>query len=164
MRTAIVFSMIVASVAAGACGARSSSTQLPTSRTGLARVRIDGGARPIAAEVADTDGSRTLGLGGRDALADGAGMLFVFPRDTTPGFWMKDMRFPLDMVWIDAGKRVIGVTADVQPQPGATDNALALYQPPSPVQYVLELSAGAAARLGLAAGKQLSFALPSAAE
>ena len=87
-------------------------------------------------------------------------MLFDLGTTQNTSFWMKDMRFPLDMVWVTEDKRIAGVTADIQPQPGAPDNQLQLYPAPVPVRSVLELNAGVAAERGLGAGTQLSFTLP----
>ena len=95
-----------------------------------------------------------------DALPDDAGMLFDLHEMRIPVFWMKGMRFPLDMVWIGEDRRVAEVTANVSPQPGVADGDLARISPASPVRYVLELNAGAAGRYGLGAGTQLAFDLP----
>ena len=74
-------------------------------------------------EVADTDASRTLGLSGRDSLDSGAGMLFTFDAPGIYPFWMKDMKFPLDMVWIDSGK-VVDVVTLRPPVPGGPPTAV----------------------------------------
>src|SRR5882672_5260542 len=58
----------------------------------------------IQAYNADTDALRTLGLSGHSPLAADEGMLFIFPAPGEYGFWMKDMLFPLDLVWIAADK------------------------------------------------------------
>ena len=64
------------------------------------------------------------------------------------------------MVWITEDRTVAGVATDVQPQPGAADSDLTLYRSPAPVRYVLELNAGAAARLGFSDGARVGFDLP----
>jgi hypothetical protein len=146
-----------------------SSRQAPTATPAVTpvafattRLRIDApdAPRDIGVEVASAPAQTERGLGYRDALPAGAGMVFDLHETRVPSFWMKGMRFPLDMVWIGEDKRVAGVTANVPPQPGALDEQLRRYSPDAPVRYVLELNAGAAARLGIAAGTRLSFALP----
>ena len=129
---------------------------------GTAQIRFDTpqGARDIDVEVASSPAQSERGLGYRDRLAPDAGMIFDLHETRVPAFWMKGMRFSLDMVWIGEDKRVAGVTAGVQPQPGAPDEQLRRYAAPSPVRYVLELNAGAAARLGMIDGVQLMFTLP----
>ncbi len=85
-------------------------------------------------------------------------MWFEFETPRIASFWMRGMRFPLDMVWIDADLRVVGVTADVpHALPGTPDSDLPTYTSPSPVRYVLELNAGTAAQHGIAPGSQVRF-------
>lgn len=111
-------------------------------------------------ELATTPQQSERGLGYRDALAPDAGMLFDLGNTRTQAFWMKGMRFALDFVWIAGDKRVVAVTADVPPQPGAPDTELRLYSSPQPVRYVLEINSGAGVRLGIDTGTQLSFDTP----
>lgn len=111
-------------------------------------------------EVASSAAQSERGLGYRDALPEDAGMLFDLHETRIPVFWMKGMRFPLDMVWIGEDGRVAEVTANIPPQPGAADVDLARISPAAPVRYVLELNAGAAGRLGIGAGTQFAFDLP----
>lgn len=118
------------------------------------------GARAIDVEVASTSAQSERGLGYRDALAPDAGMIFDLHGTRVATFWMKGMRFPLDLVWIGEDKRIAGTTTDLQPEPGTADAQLRSYSSPAPVRYVLELNAGATARLGLTPGSQLTFALP----
>lgn len=93
-----------------------------------------------------------LGLGGRDSLPKDSGMLFVFPKAGVFGFWMKGMRFPLDIVWIGADKRVVGVDPGIYPEtyPG-------IFYPPSEIRYVLELNSHSATEFGIATGTKLVF-------
>lgn len=117
-------------------------------------------ARAIDVEVASTPAQSERGLGYRDALAPDAGMIFDLHETRVATFWMKGMRFPLDMVWIGEDRRVVGITADVRPEPGVDDGQFHRYSSTAPVRYVLELNAGAAARIGLTPSSQLTFALP----
>jgi hypothetical protein len=129
-----------------------SSTQL--------RIETPQGARDIEVEVATTPAQSERGLGYRDALPADAGMIFDLHASTRAQFWMKGMRFALDMVWIGEDRRVVSVTADIPPQPGVPDAELRRYSPNTPVRYVLELNANTAARFGIAPGTQLTFTLP----
>ncbi len=123
----------------------------------------DGAPMSMRVEVASSAVQSERGLGYRDSLAEDAGMLFDLHEARIPVFWMKGMRFPLDMVWIGDDRRVAAVTENVQPQPGVADEGLTRVSPPAPVRYVLELNAGAAARHGIGAGTQLAFELPPSA-
>ncbi len=124
------------------------------------RIKAPQGARDIEVEVASTAAQSERGLGYRDALAADAGMIFDLHTTHRAEFWMKGMRFALDMVWIGEDKRVVSITPNIPPQPGVPDAQLRRYSPDVPVRYVLELNANAAARLGIAPGTQLAFALP----
>ena len=102
--------------------------------------------------VASTSEQQSLGLGQRDALPANEGMLFPFAVPGQYGFWMKDMRFSLDMVWISADKRVVMVSRDVSP----ASYPEVLY-PPNPISYVLELNRDSAVRFGIATSTKLVF-------
>ena len=116
------------------------------------RAVVEVGGASVAAEVADDDASRARGLSGRDRLDPDAGMLFVLPGDS-PSFWMKGMRFPIDIVWI-RGARVVDVTADVPP-PAGTNEALATYSPERPANRALEVNAGWADQHGVERGDRV---------
>lgn len=108
----------------------------------------------IKVMVADTDASREQGLSYRSSLPANQGMLFVFDDPGMYAFWMKDMHFPLDMVWINSDKMVVGVSRDLSP-----DTYPSTFPPPSPVPYVLEINAGSADKLGLVSGAKIDFDL-----
>jgi uncharacterized protein len=107
------------------------------------------GDAPVRAEVADDEASLERGLSGRNRLGADDGMLFLLP-DDSPSFWMKGMRFPLDVVWIKNG-RVVDVTADVPP-PSGPGARLPTYSPARPADRALEVNAGWAARHGVGPG------------
>jgi uncharacterized membrane protein (UPF0127 family) len=160
---AVLFAL--AALALAACSGGSAAPATPSApaaatRARLATTTVHAGSHAIPVEVAATAPEREQGLGDRDALPRDAGMLFDMERDVSPDFWMKGMRFALDLVWIDARKKVVGVTPDVPPQPGVPDERLLRYRPPSPVRFVIEVNAGAARGLGLEDGAQVSFDLP----
>ncbi len=69
----------------------------------------------INALVADNDYSRTKGLSGRDILAPNEGLLFVFDKEGHHGFWMKEMNFPIDIVWLNKDKKIVHIEHNVLP-------------------------------------------------
>lgn len=87
---------------------------------------------------------------GRPSLDNDKGMLFIFPSEASPSFWMQGMLIPLDIVWIDGRLNVVGVAPNVPPHSGS--GSPATYHPPQPVLYVLEVSAGVADQLGIVPG------------
>jgi len=113
-------------------------------------IRAPGGI--ITAEVASSSEQQAKGLGGRASLQSSHGMIFPFTYPGDYGFWMKDMHFPLDMVWISSNEKVVGVTAGISP-----DTYPTVFYPPLAISYVLELNAGDADRFGIATDTQLEF-------
>jgi uncharacterized protein len=116
------------------------------------------GDASFAIELAVTLQQRAQGLSGRPSLAPGTGMLFIFGSESRHSFWMKDMRFPLDMVWISAEYAVVDITEDVPPpDPGQTTSDLPTYMPAEPAQYVLEINAGEAGSADIRIGDMVEF-------
>ncbi len=107
----------------------------------------------IEAEVVDTQLTRDKGLGGRNSLGANQGMLFVFEQEGLHHFWMKGMKFSLDIVWLSSQKKVLHLETNVSPDTYPEK----IYTSPTPALYVLELPAGRAAELGIAKGVVLSW-------
>lgn len=113
------------------------------------RQRIAVGETPLLVEVADEPAERAAGLSDRCDLAAGEGMLFLFPEDGATSFWMKQMRFAIDIVWINDGAIVQLDNAVPAPGPGEYP---AVINPRQPADTVLEVPAGYAAIQGWAVG------------
>jgi uncharacterized membrane protein (UPF0127 family) len=112
----------------------------------------------FSVEVVDTPGQRAQGLSGRPALKQGTGMLFVFDSEALHSFWMKEMQFPLDFVWVSGQCAVVDVTLGAPPPASGQPLAdLPVYTPQAPVRYVLEINAGEVAAAGIAPGNSVKF-------
>ena len=119
-------------------------------------VRVDDLVFPV--ELAADPDKRIRGLSGRASLDSGTGMLFVFENTERFRFWMKDMQFSLDIVWISSGCVVVDISVDVPyPDPSTPLSDLPRYSPESVARYVLEINGGEAADLGLGAGDPVEF-------
>ena len=106
----------------------------------------------LSVRVADDNNERKIGLSQTISLPDSEGMLFVFDQENQiPIFWMKDMAFPIDMIWISDYK-VVDITASA---PVETTSKLPTYSPRSLVNMVLEVPAGWAQENGITVGDQL---------
>lgn len=117
------------------------------------------GGTSFKIELAETSQQVTRGLSGRASLAQGTGMLFVHDDARRYTFWMKDMHFSLDMLWIDADCTVADISAQVPPpEPGQSDRDLPLISPKTPVLHVLEINGGAASGAGISIGDAVRFA------
>lgn len=91
--------------------------------------------------VADTPMRQHRGLGDRNTLYPYHGMLFVFSAPSQYGFVMRDMRFPIDIVWFDKGK-IVDIASRVVPEPNVAESDLTVYYPRAKADLVLELPAG----------------------
>lgn len=118
----------------------------------LPTAELAAGTTTVTAELATTDTERAQGLSGRAGLAQGRGMLFVFQQNGDWGFWMKDMRFPIDIVFINELGIVMSADASVSP-----DSYPQVFYPPNPARFVLELPAGFAAAHGIGPGTRLTL-------
>lgn len=107
------------------------------------------GSKIVNIEIVDTPEKRSQGLSGRTELATDNGMLFIFgtegdapKKDLAPGFWMKDMKIAIDIIWINDNK-VVKIDKSVPiPVAGTADNKLSVYSPGQPIDYVLEVNSG----------------------
>jgi uncharacterized membrane protein (UPF0127 family) len=114
-------------------------------------VTINGSA--LKAEVAQTPADREKGLSGRPCIEAGQAMLFVFDKPSQYAIWMKDMHFPIDIVWINSEHKTVGLELSVEPStyPDRFANK------DQPAQYVLELQANRAKDLGVGLGTEVAF-------
>lgn len=118
-----------------------------------AKVRI--GESLFAVDVAVTEPQKQKGLGGRETLENDRGMLFVYDHRERYEFWMRNMRFALDIVWID-NDTVADITTHVPP-PSETGGQPRIVTPNTPVDKVLELNAGAVEQFGISVGDTVEF-------
>jgi uncharacterized protein len=102
-------------------------------------------------EIADTSAKRAFGLKYRRDLRSDEGMLFIFPEEKVHTFWMKDTPLPLDMIFIDRDRRIVGIVHETQPFSTESRSVSA------PSLYVLEVRGGVARKKGLGIGDTVSF-------
>jgi len=112
------------------------------------------GGQEISVVIANTPLLQEQGLSGQRMLADNKGMLFVFDSPQQTGFWMKDMLFPIDIIWFDEQRRIIDVWANAQP-----DSYPHIVSPHGPAKFVLEVPAGFFMKYKLKLGNTIEFAL-----
>ncbi len=98
-----------------------------------AEIKIAG--KILQAEVADNTITRARGLMYQSSPKP---MLFIFPSPAVEGFWMKNVNFPLDIIWIDSEEKIIG-TDRMEP---CVSGECKIYNPPAPIKYALEVEAG----------------------
>ena len=143
LKVSLALTVIALLAFSGACR---TSPPPPTLRT----TRMTLGGKQLTLEVADNDDTREYGLMKRDSMPADHGMIFVFPDERSRSFWMKNTRFPLDIIYISAAGKVVSVHSmrayDLTPISSA-----------APAKYDIELNEGNATTLGVHAGDQLSI-------
>jgi len=121
-----------------------------TSGTFSEPVAMQVGDVALSVAVADTPKDRARGLSYRTDLGEADGLLFVFDEPKRPGFWMREMRFAIDIIWISAEGRVSGIHPELAPETYPET-----FRPEAPVQYVLEVPSGYAAEQGITVGDRV---------
>ena len=134
-------------------GCFSTAGQVP--RRSLQVFFPDGSA--VTAELAVSDAERQLGLMFRPKINDDQAMLFIFEEEDTHSFWMKNMRFPIDILWLDKDRRIVHIEARVPP---CAQGPCPSYPSPQPARFVLEIRSGGAAAHKLKLYDLLDFVLP----
>lgn len=123
----------------------------------LERARITVGETTLDVELALEPWQQQLGLGYRNGLEPGTGMLFPSDQTRPRTFWMKGMRFCLDIIWIN-GNEITGAAESVCPDvPGTADRDRAKFASPGPVTAVLEVPAGWMQEHGYGAGTRVTM-------
>ncbi len=103
--------------------------------------------------VADNFARQLVGLMYRESLKPDEGMLFVFGRESRWGIWMMDMRFSIDIVWMDRDGKVVNIKKDAQPCKSVLD--CETHRPSKDSRYVLELAAGGVSRYRIKVGDSI---------
>jgi len=118
----------------------------------------DGKKILVDVEVADTDALRTLGLSNRRYLGDYNGMLFLFEKNVSNPFWMKDTYITLDIIFIDQKGFIVDIKKDNEP---CTDQSCPYIFPSSTYRYVLEVNGGFCDVNGVEVGQSMVLHLAS---
>lgn len=116
-------------------------------------VNVHIGDAVFSAQVAKTDEQRTKGLSGKPSLANDEAILFVYDTDGKWPVWMKEMRFPIDIVWLDKDKKVVHIVKNAPPESYPYES----FAPMENARYVVELAAGTVAKKAIEIGGQARF-------
>ncbi len=129
------------------------STWKPDSQVNIRYVKIAG--QTIKVDLATTLTKQAQGLSGRSELKENEGMLFVFAKSGTYHFWMKDMKFSIDIIWISKDLKVVYIKKNIQPE-----SYPETYGPGSSLEsalYVLEVTSGFSEKNNLKTGDTIKF-------
>lgn len=141
----------------GLFGTNQSATQSAGVASGQTVVKVK--SLEITAQVAAKASDRKKGLGNRESLALNEGMLFVFEQESPYAIWMKDMKFAIDIIWIDDEKRIIDIVSNAPAEPDKNDKELTKYLPKESALYILEVNAGLVNLHNLQIGDSVDFQL-----
>jgi uncharacterized protein len=128
-----------------------------TGSNGYQQVNVTVNGVELVADVAANNTQRTKGLAVKDHLNENESMLFVFSSAAKQVFWMKDMKFPIDIIWMDSNKTVVHIERSLEPCPDTLH--CPVYSPDADSLYVLETVAGFADRHGVTEGTKMQFNL-----
>lgn len=109
----------------------------------------------IKVEIAKTYEEKYNGLSNRENLCENCGMLFIFNEKNKQKFVMRDMNFPLDIIWINDNE-IIKIDKNLQPE---GSNPINLYNSEAPVNYVLEVNVGFSDKYNIRAGNKINYNL-----
>lgn len=116
------------------------------------------GGHTLRVQIVGTAEEQAQGLSGIASIAEDEGTLFPFDPPATPSFWMKDMLFPIDIIWI-RNNTIIGMSENLPRQlPGQDEDELPLYFPPDHIDAALEINAGLAKNYGFKIGDSVIVA------
>jgi uncharacterized membrane protein (UPF0127 family) len=121
------------------------------------RVVVSVNGIELVAYVAATNEQKAKGLSVKDTLPEYEAMLFVFETAQEHSFWMKNMKFPIDIIWLDSDKAVVHIEHNLQPC--SFDLLCPSYKPNNNALYVLETVAGFAQKHDIVEGTRVEFQL-----
>lgn len=121
--------------------------------------RADGPWVEVAGEryavaIAADDAARARGLMFVEHMPDDEGMLFLFRNEAPRAFWMRNTRIPLDIVYLDAERRIVSWSLDTPP---CRTTRCPSYPSGRPAKYVLEVNAGQMEAIGASIGDPVVF-------
>ena len=131
--------------------------EVRSATNGYRQVNVEINGLILVADVAATDEQKTKGLAVKNSLAENEAMLFIFDNEAQHPFWMKNMKFPIDIIWIGSDKRVVHIEHNLQPC--SSELLCPTYKPVADSLYVLETVAGFAERYGISKGTPVDFEL-----
>ncbi|MGH9993257.1 MAG: DUF192 domain-containing protein [Nitrososphaera sp.] len=121
---------------------------------GYKQVNVTVNGFELAADIASTGEQRSMGLAVKDNLNEAEGMLFVFSKPGEYEFWMKNMKFPIDIIWVDSDRQVVHIESSLEP---CRPESCPTYKPDEDALYVLETVAGFAEKHDVIEGTVIEF-------
>lgn len=108
----------------------------------------------VSALIADSSTKRMIGLMHRKSLDNNQGMLFTFDAEAKHAVWMRNMNFPIDIMWLDKNKNIIDIKTDLKP---ARFLEFTTYEPKSDAKYAIELPARFIKKNSISTASRVNF-------
>ena len=139
---------------------------IDTANDRYSQIRVIVNGFELTADLAITDDEKTKGLAIKDDLKENESMLFVDEEPSRQSFWMKDMKFPIDIIWLDSNGTVVHIEHNLQPcisilNTGSSTLNCPIYTPDKDSLYVLETIAGFSQKHNVKIGTNIDFYLVS---
>lgn len=123
----------------------------PFSKTATAKI----GSQSFHLYSANSQKEKEMGLSDKSSMPQDYGMLFSFATPDYYSFWMRDMKFPIDMIFIK-DNHIVTIYSNAQP-PKSKDDSLVIYKPEEPADAVLEINAGLAEKYSFKKGDEVKI-------
>ena len=133
------------------------SKEATSSSSGYRQINVTVNGMMLVADISATDEQRTKGLSVKEGLAENEAMLFVFGNEGEHTFWMKSMKFPIDIIWINSDKTVVHIERNLQPC--NSELLCPTYKPSEDSLYVLETVGGFVEKHDVVQGTPVQFEL-----
>lgn len=118
---------------------------------GLPTVKMQIGSKSFVLEVARSQAEQEKGLMKRDSMPADHGMIFPMPEEKVQGFWMKDTRFPLDIIFLNGAGKIVSIhQMEAYDENNTTSSDY-------PARYAIELNKGVVAKTGVKVGDVLDI-------
>jgi uncharacterized membrane protein (UPF0127 family) len=131
--------------------------EMTSKSNGYRQVNVTVNGLVLVTDISATNEQRAKGLSGKEGLAENEAMLFVFSNEAKHTFWMKDMKFPIDIIWIDSDNTIVHIEHNLQPC--GTVVLCPTYRPNDDSLYVLETVGGFAEKHDIVKGTRVEFEL-----
>ena len=116
------------------------------------KTQIHLGNTPLRVDVLTTPEERTIGLSGRTSLSPTEGALFVFPNNGYHGIWMRNMQFPIDIIWVDENLQIVDIEKNVTPSTFPR-----IFEPRVPARFVIETNSNFTSSFDITVGEKVQL-------
>lgn len=123
------------------------------------KLSLNIGSKNYLLDVARTDEEKSKGLAKFDKIKDNEGMIFIFDKPGRYSFYMKDMKFNIDIIYLNEDQKVVDIFKNAQFKDYKNPYDYEVYKPNYNSKFVIELKAGEIDNSGIKLGDKIDFSL-----